>query len=757
MTPRVSSLSRGLLRVTLPHIFPGHEHDRKIAPLTSSPRQCRTAKVRCSGVRPCERCTRRRDTCAFAADEAHVSVPERYLQDLQQQIAQLKSLPSETTASTTSGRPSWRGPESEAETGPSVTTPTSLGTMPGTAGAPIETDRDPPTLFTPNSLLRRTIDVSNSATLGFPSSLDEPTINPSSRVEHGSYNVPDVYNPLVARDVAYVSGSDDRRLLFLGHTSTWSFCRRVFKLLEDDALCLNSHRAPLNLDGTAFRLHWQPKAVVDASDLAKLPPVDHALMLYNIVKFRLGELFGIVDEKSFLKLFDEFHRCPLKTAQMHPLWFIKYLMILAFGKALTSYPTPTAIAPSGSDLAARALSLLPDVAFLQDERPALLAIEVLALIALYFQSIDMRSPAYQYIGQALRLAFHDGLHRRVSEDIMDPDVTDRCSNVWWTIYVLDQELTAGLGCPPTIPLNSITIPLPDTRSHQLPTKALALRSRLSKINSMIYSTIYSFDDKLGSDFVSSITSVLHNLAEVSREIDEVTFGFKASGGDLPHMFYSITLSHHHCIVLATRPLVLWLLIRSVTPSTFDLRLLSRPIAKLLERSVQSAVATLLILSNMVHRDLLETFLPFPLEYAFSSTVLLSILSAILPTYVPDLEWHHAMLSVFEEMTRKGNAVAKLRGEELKHLEALLEGHRRRISSVPPQSVSTPRPTSESTRTPQCLPTPGSGLGMNEEHGHNPFRTLWNDSDDILDHFETGPDDIVALAEQLEHDDFSFPF
>lgn len=137
--------------------------------------------------------------------------------------------------------------------------------------------------------------------------------------------------------------------------------------------------------------------MVDASDLAKLPPVDHALMLYNIVKFRLGELFGIVDEKSFLKLFDEFHRCPLKTAQMHRLWFIKYLMILAFGKALTSYPTPTAIAPSGSDLAARALSLLPDVAFLQDERPALLAIEVLALIALYFQSIDMRSPAYQYV------------------------------------------------------------------------------------------------------------------------------------------------------------------------------------------------------------------------------------------------------------------------------------------------------------------------------------------------------------------------
>ena len=125
-------------------------------------------------------------------------------------------------------------------------------------------------------------------------------------------------------------------------------------------------------------------------------------MLYNIVKYRLGELFGIVDEKGFLRSFDEFHKSPLKTAEMHPLWFIKYLIILAYGKALTSYPDPAAVAPSGSDLATRALSLLPDVAFLQDERPALLAIEILALIALYFQSLDMRSAAYQYVCSLLR-------------------------------------------------------------------------------------------------------------------------------------------------------------------------------------------------------------------------------------------------------------------------------------------------------------------------------------------------------------------
>ncbi|KAE8369010.1 hypothetical protein BDV27DRAFT_153465 [Aspergillus caelatus] len=707
-------------------------------------KQCRTAKVRCSGMRPCERCTRRRDKCAFAADEAHVSVPERYLQDLQRQLAHFKASVMMTTTSTgTEERPVWRGSVSESETDPSVITPTSLDTRPATSARPARfAEIDPlPSFDASNTTPRQ----QSNSSVGLASGSTEKN-------GHESGNVPQAYNPLVAKDVAYVNGSDDRRLLFLGHTSTWSFCRRVFTLLEDAGSYSTTHRAPLNLDGAAFRLHWQPKTEVDASDLVKLPPADHAFLLYNTVKFRLGELFNVVDEDNFLRLFEEFHKQPLETAQKHRLWFVEYLIVLAFGKAFTSYADPTTVAPPGSDLASRALSLLPDVAFLQDDRPALLAMENFALIALYFQSIDMRSPAYQYIGQALRLSFHDGLHRRFPEDVMDACITRHCNNVWWTIYVLDQALTAGLGCPPTIPLSSITAPLPDTLSSSMSTKALALRSRLSQINSIIYSGIYSFDENLGSDFVSSITSVLHKLAEVSREIDEVISGFKATKGELPHMFYNITLSHHHCIVLATRPLVIWLLIRSLPPSKFDQRILSGPIAKLLEKSVQSATTTLLILINLLDRETLETFLPFPLEYTFSSAVLLTILSAILPTYVPDSGWHRAVSSIFDEMIRKGNIVAKLRRAELEHLEALVEPYRIQNSTM--HSLQ-PAPHQDSAAVQHPFSGHPRALDVHVDHDQNPFRINWNDSQDLLEPFETGSDDIIALAEQLEHDDFSF--
>lgn len=162
-------------------------------------------------------------------------MPEQYIRDLQRQIAQLKDLQSDTPAPATTLPPGWRGSESEAETGPSVLTPTYLHPRPRTARAATENQRESPTLCTPDSLPRRIIDgtelfyvvapchdllltlslATNSTINEFPSSVAESIVNPSPRVEHGTYITPQAYNPLVARDVAYVSGSDDRRLCTL--------------------------------------------------------------------------------------------------------------------------------------------------------------------------------------------------------------------------------------------------------------------------------------------------------------------------------------------------------------------------------------------------------------------------------------------------------------------------------------------------------------------------------------------------------------
>jgi hypothetical protein len=135
-------------------------------------------------------------------------------------------------------------------------------------------------------------------------------------------------------------------------------------------------------------------------------------------------------------------------------------------------------------------------------------------------------------------------------------------------------------------------------------------------------------------------------------------------------------------------------------------------------------------------------------------VLLSILDAILPSYVPDPGWQAAASSIFQEMIQKGNIVAKLRRAELEHLEALLEPYRAHGSSMPvqPHAELTSVCEGGSMRRIFCA---NRTFDLPDEQEQNQFRINWNSSDDILDPFETGPDDILVLAEQLEQDDFCF--
>lgn len=183
---------------------------------------------------------------------------------------------------------------------------------------------------------------------------------------------------------------------YLGPTSTWSFCRRALAVLEANSPSSDGSQAPLNLDGAAFRLRWEPKPLVDQLDLRNLPAVDYASYLYNTVKFHLAELSGLIHEKSFLNQLDRFQSSPLDTACNNRLWFIQYLFVIAFGKAFLAQPSQSATgAPPGSEYAARAMSLFPDVSQLHDAD--LHGIEVLALVALYFQSIDQRTVAFQFV------------------------------------------------------------------------------------------------------------------------------------------------------------------------------------------------------------------------------------------------------------------------------------------------------------------------------------------------------------------------
>ncbi|EEU48333.1 uncharacterized protein NECHADRAFT_23096, partial [Fusarium vanettenii 77-13-4] len=434
---------------------------------------------------------------------------------------------------------------------------------------------------------------------------------------------------------------------FLGPTSMWSFFRRAVALAEKRQP-LSQLTSPdiFGVDGDAFRLRWVPQPPEAVPDLENLPPVDYALCLFHTVKFHLGQFAQIIDEPTFLARLEAFDGKALEVAQTQRLWLTEYLLILAFGEAFTAQAGP-ALVPPGSNFAERALAVLPDFAQLHEE--GLESIEVLALVALYFHSIDMRSSAYQYIGHALRLCYIEGIHREMSEQVFGPHLVQRCRTLWWNVYILDRRLSAQLGAPSSIRDEEITMGLPLTESGGSSTAVtLSLSVKLSRLLATI------------------MTGKL-------ADHDEIMLTRKQSTTP-SRMMSSITLMYHHCILHATRPLVMCLFKAFVEPGKPDHGRdlsISPPIASLLKSAVSSALATLKLLTSLEKQRPIESFLPFDLEYAFASALSLCIIRTVLPHFVPDQSWFQKAVSLLDKMISQGGIVARLRKNELQRLEQLL--------------------------------------------------------------------------------------
>ena len=183
----------------------------------------------------------------------------------------------------------------------------------------------------------------------------------------------------------------------MGPTSSWSFCRRVLRLIGRRVPESNCPPDPWHLDGMAFKLQWRPVPPDDIPDVTNLPPLDYALFLFNTVKFYFGFLSFMIDEDLYLRDLHEFYQDPATKAASSRYWYTQYLLVLAFGKAFLTHKNPSGI-PPGYQYAARAMALLPDLSGMHKD--PLTCIQALSLAAVYLQSIDMRRAAFQHVSRA---------------------------------------------------------------------------------------------------------------------------------------------------------------------------------------------------------------------------------------------------------------------------------------------------------------------------------------------------------------------
>lgn len=203
-------------------------------------------------------------------------------------------------------------------------------------------------------------------------------------------------NPLAAGNFPEGSYTTDRhgKPFYFGTSSNWSFGRRVHTMaherVSDSPLAANS----LLFEGSTYDLGWDGQKIADQAEAPVLPTLDFALYLINSVKFHCGQLYHLFDEETFMTHFNRFHGTTGSQWSPPVLWYIHYLIILAFGKAFV-VRKKTDSRPPGADLFVYAMQMLPHTMYLTAN--PLDAIEVLSCAALYLQCLDYRTAAYNLV------------------------------------------------------------------------------------------------------------------------------------------------------------------------------------------------------------------------------------------------------------------------------------------------------------------------------------------------------------------------
>lgn len=605
-------------------------------------------------------------------------VSEKYLQDLQRQAQdQRQSSPTRNVESQMQTGSQHRSP---VRTGliTSQRSPSLAGTL--SSGVPgLSRKRSLDAAFGPKGSSHATR--STETALVSPASLTEPPLRPHDVSSHAMPAPPhpitttpfDIWSSAQTVPSKTIKNmrNNKRTWLWLAPWSTWSFTFRLVLLLRE-TLHPEDPEIPCNLvDTDIYSLTWNTSSPIDRPDISNLPSLNHAIYLFNTVKFHLGQTYRLFGAEFEQEIRDFYDNAQQKATECR-LWYVKFLSILAFGTAFLAPPKDSR-EPPGSKWFTRAMTLMPDTTSLWKD--SLLAIEVLALAGIYLHSVDERESASLYLAQAIRIAQMEGLHTPLPEDELGVETVSCCRDLWWTLYIMDRHFSASMGVPMSLQDNDITTPVkPPTQGSQ-EDSARSLQVNLSHLLAVILTTVYK-PNRIPLDlFLEQTRSILHTLAHHAQEIERIfRVKFHNSAGTMPRDSRFLALLYHKCVIFATRPLLL-----SVMKERLDI--LGHPgdenwesflgqTRAVISTGIKSAAKTLQIVTS--EDGLLQSFLLYDLEFTFEAALHLTMANALFPGVVDYERCRELAHQVLDELIARGNRVAGARSSELHHLEGLCQ-------------------------------------------------------------------------------------
>jgi hypothetical protein len=324
----------------------------------------------------------------------------------------------------------------------------------------------------------------------------------------------DLTNPLSTGPSAFTT-SLTGRTFYLGTSSNWSFARKILGMTHEHLYHSALPTDSLLFEGSTYDLSWDGLRTTVYAEAPIVPTLDYSIYLINAVKFHAGQLYHLFDEGTFMGGLYAFYEDPQQQMATDGLWYIHYLVIVALGKALVVQRN-RGTRPPGCEFFARALQLLPDTTHLA--RDSIIATEILCGVALYLQALDHRNSAYNFIGQAMRIALAQGMHTDMPVQHLGEALVQRCRKIWWTIYVLDRQMTSLMGLPQSIQDSQIHPQLPSFPGSPQKVVALSMQIRMCQIIAEINSTVYGADGRLNRKFLLRTKAALASTTDLAGDL-----------------------------------------------------------------------------------------------------------------------------------------------------------------------------------------------------------------------------------------------
>ncbi|RDW93937.1 fungal specific transcription factor domain-containing protein [Aspergillus mulundensis] len=416
----------------------------------------------------------------------------------------------------------------------------------------------------------------------------------------------------------------------------------------------------------------------------KLPERIRTYLLVRVALRFIGQDYHFFLHSDFLQQLEEAYRLG-EQFQWDSTWACKLFVVLALGELYSCSTTPARgdVQVDASDFPVPGTGyFLVAIGLLQDlfEEPSLAQIEIMLLLCFYSNALGRVNSAHMYSGMAMRLSTSLGLHRASpAETGLSAIEREHRVRLWWTVYVFDRSTCSKLGQPIGIHDEDIDVEMPSSEppavlGSQMQLKLgraehLLAHVELARITGLIMRDIYAPSSKAAAGkLVHNVRSILQKLRTWDANIPE-SLRWNQDAGILRSVA-SLQLHFNHCIILTTRPILLYVLkvknpfaiANSLGQSGDGLESApaSAPISDttrtLADACISASRTSNSILSQLFIDSSLATYGYFDAHHLFSSTLIL-ITSAIISPNLADSDAVQTAFQMLMTMRDKGNATA----------------------------------------------------------------------------------------------------